>query len=156
MTNHSFVPSSLEEITSERIASSLARPPALRITCASPSDRPAYFDGCRRASMQVRIANRRAGGSASLPFSPKPAAYFSFAARTSFRTLLIFGSPVEKSRFVGKTMPAQRTNVYKDMKKPMDRVLAAGAAGGEFDPHIYIPSSYFTSTFNLRSLSPDS
>ena len=34
MTNHSLVPSSLKEITRERIASSLARPPALRITCA--------------------------------------------------------------------------------------------------------------------------
>ena len=35
-----LVPSSLYEITSERIASSLARPPALRMTCASPSAEP--------------------------------------------------------------------------------------------------------------------
>ena len=42
-TNHSRVPSSLYEMTSDRIASSLARPPALRITWASPSLNPAYF-----------------------------------------------------------------------------------------------------------------
>jgi hypothetical protein len=34
MTNHSPVPCSLWEITSERIVSSLARPPAFRITCS--------------------------------------------------------------------------------------------------------------------------
>src|SRR6185295_3651564 len=86
MTNHSFVPSSLYEITSERIASSLARPPALRITCASPSLRPAYLAGSSRASMQVRIAKPRAGGRASSLFSPNDAAYFSLADRTSSRT----------------------------------------------------------------------
>src|SRR6516165_6402022 len=42
--------------------------------CASPSARPAYLAGSRRASMQVRMANRRAGGMASLPLSPKLAA----------------------------------------------------------------------------------
>jgi Integrase core domain len=65
------VPSSLYEITSERMASSVARPPALRITCASPSTRPAYFAGSSRASMHVRMAKCRAGGSGSLPFAPK-------------------------------------------------------------------------------------
>jgi hypothetical protein len=44
------------------MASSVARPLALRITCASPSARPAYFAGSRRASIHVRIANPRAGG----------------------------------------------------------------------------------------------
>ena len=34
-------PEELDEMTSERIASSLARPPALRITWASPSEKPA-------------------------------------------------------------------------------------------------------------------
>lgn len=34
-TNHSLVPSSLCEMTRERMASSVARPPALRMTCAS-------------------------------------------------------------------------------------------------------------------------
>ena len=86
MTNHSFVPSSLYEITSERMASSLARPPALRMTCASPSARPAYFAGSSRASMQVRIANCRAGGSASSPFAPNEPAYSAFAASTSSST----------------------------------------------------------------------
>ena len=70
MTNHSAVPSSLYEMTSERIASSLARPPALRMTWASPSSRPAYLAGSRRASMQVRIAKRRAGGRARSAFAP--------------------------------------------------------------------------------------
>ena len=73
-TNHSRVPSSLWEITSERSASSLARPPALRITCASPSASPASLAGSSRASMQVRIANRRAGGRGSRPLSPNAAA----------------------------------------------------------------------------------
>ena len=70
-TKYSSVPSSLCEITSERIASSLARPPALRITWASPSARPAYLAGSRRASMQVRMAKRRPGGSGKAPLSPK-------------------------------------------------------------------------------------
>src|SRR4029077_6126149 len=58
------------------MASSVARPPALRITWASPSARPAYFAGSRRASMQVRIANPRAGGSAKSFLAPNPDAYF--------------------------------------------------------------------------------
>ena len=49
-------------MTSERVASSLARPPALRITCASPSRSPANWAGSRWASMQIRIAKRRTGG----------------------------------------------------------------------------------------------
>src|SRR6266850_4468697 len=89
MTNHSFVASSLYEITSERITSSLARPPALRITWASPSVRPAYFAGSRRASIQVRIAKWRLGGSGRLPLSPKFGAYLAFAASTSSRILVI-------------------------------------------------------------------
>ena len=52
------------------MASSLARPPALRMTWASPSLKPAYLAGSSRASMQVRMANRRAGGSASSLFAP--------------------------------------------------------------------------------------
>src|SRR5262244_663561 len=83
MTNHSLVPSSLCEITSERMASSVARPPALRITWASPSASPAYLAGSSRASMQVRMAKCRAGGMASLPFSPKFLAYWSLASRTA-------------------------------------------------------------------------
>src|SRR5215471_5074379 len=93
MTNHSRVPRSLYEITSDRIASSLARPPAFRITCASPSARPAYFAGSRRASIQVRMAKRRLGGSGRLPLSPKLSAYLAFAASTSSRILLIAVPP---------------------------------------------------------------
>src|SRR5215475_7091634 len=84
MTKNSCVPRSWCEMTSERIASSLARPPALRITCASPSLRPANFAGSSRASMQVRIVNLRAGGIASPPWS-KSEAYWSLALRTSSR-----------------------------------------------------------------------
>src|SRR2546426_5940972 len=47
-------------MTRERSASSLARPPALRITWASPSASPAYLAGSRRASMHVRIVKWRA------------------------------------------------------------------------------------------------
>src|SRR5262249_31124223 len=83
MTNHSLVPSSLCEITSERMASSVARPPALRITWASPSASPAYLAGSSRESMQVRMAKCRAGGMASLPFSPKFLVYWSLASRTA-------------------------------------------------------------------------
>src|ERR1700749_4790144 len=89
MTNHSRVPRSLYEITNDLMASSLARPPALRITWASPSARPAYFAGSRRASIQVRIAKWRLGGSGRLPLSPKFSAYLVFAASTSSRILVI-------------------------------------------------------------------
>ena len=37
---------------------------------------PGVFGRIRRASMQVRIANCRAGGSASSPFAPNSRAYF--------------------------------------------------------------------------------
>src|SRR6476620_1096391 len=86
MTNHSRVPSNLCEMTRERMASSVARPPAFRMTWASPSDRPAYFAGSRRASMQVSIANPRAGGSAKSFLAPKLDAYFLLAASTSSTT----------------------------------------------------------------------
>ena len=66
-------------MTRERMASSLARPPALRMTCASPSLSPAYLAGSSRASMQVRIAKRRAGGRARSAVEPKEAAYDSLA-----------------------------------------------------------------------------
>src|SRR5436309_850106 len=89
MTNHSFVPRSLWEITNERRASSLTRPPAFRITWASPSARPAYFAGSSRASIQVRRAKCLAGGIASCPLLPKFFAYASFAASTSLTISLM-------------------------------------------------------------------
>src|ERR1700731_721474 len=88
-TNHSRVPRSLYEITRDRMASSLARPPAFRITWAAPSARPAYFAGSRRASIQVRIAKWRLGGNGRLPLSPKFSEYFAFAASTSSRIVVI-------------------------------------------------------------------
>src|SRR5215472_17049502 len=94
MTNHSRVPRSLYEITNDRMASSLALPPAFLITWASPSARPAYFAGSRRASMQVSIAKWRLGGRGRLPLSPKFSAYLAFAANTSSRILdIILSSP---------------------------------------------------------------
>src|SRR5580765_672628 len=75
-------------MTSERIASSLARPPALRMTCASPSLSPAYLAGSSRASMHVRIAKRRAGGRPSSLLAPKSAAYAALARTTSSFTLI--------------------------------------------------------------------
>src|SRR6185437_13962519 len=62
MTANSVVPSSRDEITSERSASSEARPPALRIMWASPISSPSAFSGWMRASMQVMMATFFAGG----------------------------------------------------------------------------------------------
>src|SRR6476659_642715 len=84
------------------MASSLARPPELRITWASPSAILAYFAGSRRASIQVRIAKWRLGGNGRLPLSPKFSAYLAFAASTSSRILVIaLASCSELSQRVG-------------------------------------------------------
>ena len=64
---------------SERMASSDARPPALRMTCASPSFRPRNFAGCSRASMHATMATARAGGMPSPPWV-NPSAYVAFAS----------------------------------------------------------------------------
>ena len=72
----SVVPSRRWEIASERISSSVTTPPALRITCASPSSSPSTRVGMRRASMQATTATPLAGGSGRSPLS-KPAAYSS-------------------------------------------------------------------------------
>jgi hypothetical protein len=66
-TANSRVPSSRDEMISDRIASSDARPPALRMTCASPSDNPRNFAGCSLASMHATTATARAGGIPSPP-----------------------------------------------------------------------------------------
>ena len=50
-------------MTSERIASSVARPPALRMMWASPVRRPRTSSTVIRASMQATTASRRPGGS---------------------------------------------------------------------------------------------
>ena len=71
ITNHSCVPRSLWEMMRERIVSSFTLPPALRITCASPSASPANFAGSSLASMHVTMAKWRPGGMGNLPFSPK-------------------------------------------------------------------------------------
>ena len=76
-------------MTRDRMASSLALPPALRMTWVSPSVRPANFAGSSLASMHVRIAKRREGGMGNFPFFPNRLPYSRFAARTSFTILLI-------------------------------------------------------------------
>src|SRR5207302_965563 len=58
-------------------------------TWASLSAKPAYFAGSRRASIHVRIAKWRLGGSGRLPLFPKFSAYLAFAASTSSRILVI-------------------------------------------------------------------
>ena len=60
MTAISLVPSKRWEITRERKASR-ARPPAFRMTWASPSSRPSTREGRMRASMQVTTATLRRG-----------------------------------------------------------------------------------------------
>ena len=69
----SSVPSSRCEIASERISSSVTTPPALRITCASPSSRPRMRLGCRRASMQATTATFFVGGIVRWPLSNEAA-----------------------------------------------------------------------------------
>ncbi len=64
----SRVPSSRCEIVSERITSSVTTPPALRITCASPSVSPSNAPVMIRASMHATTAMLFAGGSGSEPF----------------------------------------------------------------------------------------
>jgi len=63
----SRVPSSRWLIASERISSSVTTPPALRITCASPSARPRIAYTFSRASMHATTATWRDGGSGSGP-----------------------------------------------------------------------------------------
>src|SRR5882724_7047420 len=61
MTMNSRVPSRWCEIMSDRSASSVAIPPALRIMCASPVFRPQNCSTVSRASIQARIASLRDG-----------------------------------------------------------------------------------------------
>src|SRR4030095_3909978 len=82
-TNHSFVFNNLLDMTNERIASSLALPPALRITYASPSLSPAILAGSSRQSMQVKIANFFVEYIVRSPLSPKVFAYNASAANIS-------------------------------------------------------------------------
>ena len=63
----SRVPSSRWLMVSDRISSSVTTPPALRMTCASPSLRPRMPYTLSRASMQATTATPLAGGSGSSP-----------------------------------------------------------------------------------------
>jgi hypothetical protein len=79
----------LYEMTSERMASSVARPPAFRITWASPSARPAYLAGSRRASMQVKMANSLPGAGQACFYRRTPRHKAAFAFKTLERTDMI-------------------------------------------------------------------
>src|SRR5450432_596468 len=108
------------------MASSLARPPALRITGASPSAKPAYFAGSRRASMHVRIANRLPGGSGSFPFSPKLFTYWLFAERTSLSIWLMGDNPIKQVGLIGVSYRSfrgsQRKNFVVDCGQQIGRI----------------------------------
>ena len=72
----------------------LALPPALRITCASPSCRPRIREGTRRASMQASTATLRAGGSGSSALSKLAAYSRAFWSRSSVE-LTVWASSVD-------------------------------------------------------------
>src|SRR6266852_478169 len=82
----SSVPSSRCEIVSERIASVVATPPALRKTWASPSWSPRILLTCSLASMQARTNSFLAGGSGKFP-APNDRAYASLFFNRSSVTL---------------------------------------------------------------------
>src|SRR3954463_1924653 len=74
-------------MASERISSSVTTPPALRMTCASPTSRPRMAWTSSRASMQATTATPLAGGSGRSPLS-KPSAYVSLLRSSSSVTLM--------------------------------------------------------------------
>ena len=74
-------------MASERISSSVTTPPALRMTCASPTSSPRMAWTSRRASMQATTASFFAGGSGRSPLS-KLAAYASLLRSRSSVTLM--------------------------------------------------------------------
>jgi hypothetical protein len=69
----SSVPSSRCEMARDRMASSVTAPPALRITWASPSERPKIPVSFSRASMHATMATRLAGGIGRSPLLKVPA-----------------------------------------------------------------------------------
>ena len=80
MTTISSVPSSVWLMISERMTSSVARPPALRMMWASPVRRPSVSSTSSLASMQATMAMPRSGAAVSADRS-KDSVYRSFSAR---------------------------------------------------------------------------
>src|SRR5919201_3042946 len=68
MPGMGFVPGGGEEMRRGRCGWRDARPPAFRITWASPSSSPSSLAGWSRASMHVRTATCRAGGIGRSPW----------------------------------------------------------------------------------------
>src|SRR4051812_20048971 len=83
----SSVPRLCWEPASGRIVSSVTTPPALRMTCASPSFSPRTFVGISRASMHATTASLRPGGIGRSPLS-KLEEYCSALRRTSSVVLI--------------------------------------------------------------------
>src|SRR5450631_3400225 len=79
----SSVPCRRWEMASERIASAVITPPALRITWASPARSPRTLKRFRRASMHATIATLRAGGIGSVPWSKPDAKDSALRKRSS-------------------------------------------------------------------------
>jgi hypothetical protein len=73
----------LEVVASERIASSVTTPPALRIMWASPSSRPSRPTRSMRESMHASTATLRAGRSGTSPLSKLAAYSLAFWSRSS-------------------------------------------------------------------------
>src|ERR1700674_3171310 len=94
----SSVPSSRCEIVSDRIASVVAPPPALRKTWASPSWSPRILLTCNRASMQARTNSFLAGGSGRLP-ALNDRAYASLFFNRSSVTLTIDPPSLSSGRY---------------------------------------------------------
>src|SRR5262249_31346986 len=101
ITPNSFVPRSSVEMTRERIASSDARPPALRIMCASPMSRPSACSGWIRASIHVSTARCCAGGIALSPWR-------NFLANSLLRSMKRWITPMTEPPGPGcKILPIQ-------------------------------------------------
>ena len=118
----SSVPSRRWEIASDRIASSVATPPALRMTCPSPSASPSTF--CGSASRPCPPAPRPPGpeGAADLPCrtlarsSPRPSATRqsrsskppSSSGRTDYTDGRKSRLPGDRRRRIGRRRPPRR------------------------------------------------
>src|SRR5689334_23150628 len=86
----SLVPSSRWLIASERISSSVTTPPALRMTCASPSFNPSIRYTSMRASMHATTATCLLGGNGNGPekFFAYSSLFFTYSSVTVIPTSL--------------------------------------------------------------------
>ena len=128
MTTISSVPSSVWLTISERMTSSVARPPALRMMCASPVRRPSVSSTSSRASMQATIAMPRSGAAVSADRS-KDSVYRSFSAR------ILPNSPRSDTRAGGQppgpnSSVSQCSSGLPEVAAPRRTDADPGASGG--------------------------